>query len=180
MLDGQPMSWIQTYRGKQFFPLEPRPESLDIVDIAHSLSLQCRFNGHCREFYSVADHSLRVARILPPELALWGLLHDAGEAYLTDLPRPIKHSVTGYNELEDRMLEVIAHRFGLAWPMPESVLHADDVVLVTEARDLMAPAPASWGLTNEPLAETIVPLTAAKAEELFLAKFEELYEAPSA
>ncbi len=170
------MSWIQTYSGKQFFPLDPRPEDIDIRDIAHSLSLQCRFNGHCLEFYSVADHSLHVSRLLPRELTLWGLLHDAGEAYLTDLPRPIKHSVEGYNELEERMLEVIARRFDLPWPMPAEVLRADDVALVTEARDLMAPAPASWGMTVEPVPEAIVPLAPGDSEQMFLARFRELTE----
>ena len=60
-----PTGWIQTFTGKKFSPLEPRREDIDILDIAHSRSMQCRFNGHCRQFYSVAEHSVRVARILP-------------------------------------------------------------------------------------------------------------------
>jgi len=170
------MSWIQTYIGKQFWPLAPRPQDLDIRDIAHSLSLQCRFNGHCREFYSVADHSVRVAGHLPDDLALWGLLHDAAEAYLGDLTRPLKRQEEAqwFNDAEERLLQVIAATFGLAWPMPEAVRTADDVLLVTEARDLMVEPPADWRLAVEPLADRIEPLAPAAAEALFLERFEAL------
>jgi hypothetical protein len=168
------MSWIQTFTGKQFFPLKPRPSDIELRDIAHSLSLQCRFNGHCRVFYSVADHSIRVSRAVPAEHAIWGLLHDAAEAYLKDLPRPIKQNVQGYRELEEKMLYMIAQTYGLSWPMPEEVVKADDVLLATEARDLMEPPPAPWGLRSEPLAETIEPMTAREAEEAFLLRYAEL------
>jgi hypothetical protein len=170
------MSWIQTYVGKQFWPLAPRAEDLDIRDIAHSLSLQCRFNGHCRVFYSVAEHSVRVAAQLPDELALWGLLHDAAEAYLGDLTRPLRRQVEArwFNEAEDRLLKVIAATFGLTWPMPPSVRAADDVLLVTEARDLMVEPPTSWSIEAEPLPERIEPRAPAAAEALFLERYEAL------
>ncbi len=170
------MSWIQTYVGKQFWPLAPRSEDLDIRDIAHSLSLQCRFNGHCREFYSVAEHSVRVAAQLPEELALWGLLHDAAEAYLGDLTRPLKRQdeAQWFNEAEDRLLEVIAQTFGLSWPMPTRVRAADDMLLVTEARDLMVEPPADWQMDATPLADRIEPLPPDAAEALFLKRYEAL------
>lgn len=170
------MSWIQTYVGKQFWPLAPRAEDLDILDIAHSLSLQCRFNGHCRVFYSVAEHSVRVAGQLPDDLALWGLLHDAAEAYLGDLTRPLKRQVEArwFNDAEDQLLKVIAATYGLVWPMPPQVRAADDVLLVTEARDLMVAPPADWSLEAEPLAERIEPLAPSAAETLFLQRFETL------
>ncbi len=170
------MSWIQTYLGRQFWPLAPRGEDVDIRDIAHSLSLQCRFNGHCSEFYSVADHSVRVAEQLPHNLALWGLLHDAAEAYLGDLTRPLKRQEAArwFNEAEDRLLRVIAASFGLPWPMPAQVRQADDVLLVTEARDLMVTPPADWSIAAEPLPERIQPLAPAVAEERFLVRFENL------
>ena len=75
--------WIQTYLGIQFWPLDPRPEEVMLFDIAHSLSNMCRFTGHCREFYSVAQHSVIVSQNVPREDAAWGLLHDASEAYMT-------------------------------------------------------------------------------------------------
>ena len=172
------MSWIQTYTGRQFWPLAPHVQDLDIRDIAHSLSLQCRFNGHCRVFYSVAEHSVRVADQLPPELALWGLLHDAAEAYLGDLTRPLKSQAQAdwFNAAEDRLLELIATHYGLAWPMPRAVRGADDVLLVTEARDLMAPPPEPWRLDAEPLTEIIRPLSPAEAEALYLERFDALHQ----
>ena len=168
------MSWIQTYSARPFYPLNPRPDDVFVEDIAHSLSFQCRFNGHCRRFYSVAEHSVRVADILPTELRLWGLFHDAAEAYVSDLPRPVKAQLPDYQQAEDVILRVVAEKFGLSWPMPQRVREADDRLLVTEARDLMGPPPQSWGLSAQPLLDKIEPRSAAEAEALFLRRFEEL------
>lgn len=168
------MSWIQTYGGKQFFPLAPKPDDVDIVDIARSLSFLCRFNGHCRAFYSVADHSIRVSNIVSDEYALWGLLHDAAEAYVSDLPRPVKQAIPEFSVHEDKVLDVIMKRHGLQMPMPGPVREADDILLVTEARDLMAPPPADWGLAAKPLDERIRPLSPEQAFETFLARYEQL------
>jgi hypothetical protein len=168
------MDWIQTWTGKPFRPLDPAPGTIDIRDIAHSLSLLCRFNGHCHRFYSVAEHCVRISRIVPPEHALWGLLHDAAEAYVSDLPRPVKRQVPDFGRFEDQLLELIMAHFELPWPMPASVKHADDVLLATEMRDLMAPAPEPWGLDVTPLPEAIEPWAPALAESAFLARFEEL------
>jgi hypothetical protein len=165
------MSWIQTYTGRAFWPLAPKPEDFDIRDIAHSLSLQCRFNGHCREFYSVAEHSLNVSRILSPEHALWGLLHDAGEAYLVDMPRPLKQQMPQFKAAEDRILQQLALHFGLCWPIPEEVHRADLLLLATEKRDLMTPEPMSWELGIEPLSWVITPISAQEAEQKFLEQF---------
>lgn len=167
------MDWIQTFTGHIFHPLDPVEGEIDVQDIAHSLSMLCRFNGHCLRFYSVAEHSVRVSMILPDPLRLWGLLHDAGEAYLTDLPRPVKGHVRGFREMEDRILERVAALYDLAWPMPEPVKAADDTLLATEARDLMAPHPADWGLGTAPLDEHITdPLGPEAAERLFLQTFD--------
>lgn len=168
------MSWIQTYTGRQFYPLDARPKDVDVRDIAHSLALQSRFNGHCLRFYCVADHSVRVSQILPGEDALWGLLHDAAEAYIGDLPRPVKKGAPDFRAIEERLLVVVAEAFGLPWPMPQSVHRADDQLLATEARDLMRPHPASWELREEPLPGRIEPLEWAQAEAAFLALFKEL------
>ncbi|MDY0003541.1 MAG: phosphohydrolase [Polyangia bacterium] len=168
------MSWIQTFTGKQFYPLAARVEDIDVRDIAHSLSLQSRFNGHCLRFYSVAEHSVRVSRVVPASDALWGLLHDAAEAYIGDLPRPVKANAPEFRGIEDRLLLVVAEAFGLPWPMPEAVRLADDRLLSTEARDLMAPHPASWNLREEPLQERIEPIGWEAAEDAFLVRFEEL------
>jgi len=168
------MDWIQTFTGKQFFPLNPRGEDIDIRDIAHSLAMQCRFNGHCLKYYSVAEHSVRLSLMLPKELALWGLLHDAGEAYLCDLPRPLKHQMPSYFDFEDKLLSAVAQRFDLPYPIPQPVFDADNTMLATEARDLMADPPVPWNLPYEPLPEPIPPMRPAQAEQEFLYRFAQL------
>lgn len=166
--------WIQTYSGKAFWPLTPRATDLDIEDIAHSLSMQCRFNGHCRVFYSVAEHCVRVSHILPQESAFWGLMHDAGEAYLVDMPKPLKRMMPEFEAHENNLLQEIAAFYGLSWPIPDDVHTADVVLLMTEKRDLMSPEPQSWGIEVEPLAEVITPMTQEQAKAAFLARYEEL------
>lgn len=154
--------WIQTYTGAQFWPLDPRPSEVRTEDIAHALSMQCRFAGHCRVFYSVAEHSVRVSQLLrawghPPLAQLAGLLHDASEAYLVDVPRPLKPHLPGYSEIERRVMDAICERFGLPrWALATdarwgAVRHADAVLLATEARDLMAPQPVPWEGLPDPL-----------------------------
>lgn len=168
--------WMQTYSGYQFWPLDPMPEDVHILDIAHALSNQCRFAGHCRTFYSVAQHSVIVSQVVPLHDALWGLLHDAAEAYLVDLPRPLKrHSEMGrlYQAIEGRLVHVICERFGLPTDEPESVRLADDVVLMTEKRDLM-PGIYKWSEVAEPLSENILCLNPIEAEDQFILRAEKL------
>jgi 5'-deoxynucleotidase YfbR-like HD superfamily hydrolase len=173
-------TWIQTYRGRQFWPMDPQPEDIDILDVAHSLSMLCRFNGHCRAFYSVAEHCVRVSRACLPEHALWGLLHDIAEAYIGDIARPVKQQFQTIAETENRLLLAAAARFGLAWPIPHEVAEFDEVLLATEARDLMQPAAADWRLRARPLAERIHAMEPAQAERAFLERFAELESDSSA
>lgn len=172
------MSWIQTYTGKAFFPLEDHPGVIDIRDIAHALSMQCRFNGHCRAFYSVAQHSVHVSQVVPPEFALWGLLHDAAEAYLSDMPRPVKQQMPAFSELENKLLETILNQHGLEMHpdgMPPEVRLADERLLMTEARDLMEKPPMDWQIPAQPLDDLqIKPLQPADAEALFLRRYAEM------
>ena len=108
--------WFQTATGKQFWPLDPHPDEVCIEDIAHHLANQCRFAGACRAFYSVAQHSVLVSCAVPSEDQKWGLLHDAAEAYLQDLIRPIKAaSALGeeYRKIEDLVLRAVCEQFGL-------------------------------------------------------------------
>ncbi len=136
--------WIQTFTGIAFYPMDPRPEDIDIRDIAHALSMMCRFTGHIREFYSVATHSVLCSRIVPESDAMWGLLHDASEAYIADIARPVKPYLTNYKTVESKIMKAVAERFSLPWPMPESIHAADDVLVCTERRDLMGSGP-EWG-----------------------------------
>lgn len=168
--------WMQTHSGVQFFPLHPRAEDIRIEDIAHALAHQCRFGGHCNHFYSVAQHSVLVSRACDPLDAFWGLLHDATEAYLVDVPKPIKRSIemAGYRAIEERLERAIAERFGLPWPMPPSVKRADVVLLATERRDIMGPSPAPWKFDErvDPLDARILPWTPDYAKACFLRRFE--------
>lgn len=171
-------TWIQTFTGRQFWPLNPDPADVSIFDIAHALSMTCRYAGHTNRFFSVAQHSVMVSRIVPLADALWGLLHDAPEAYSTDIVRPIKRhiAVLGFAEIEARLEAAIAAAFGLTLPIPASVHEADMIALATERRDLMAPPPRPWISTEhvQPLPYPINPLNPHEAEQEFLKRFAEL------
>jgi uncharacterized protein len=168
-------AWIQTVTGKQFWPMDAQPEEVDIEDIAHALSLLCRFNGHCKQFYSVAEHSIHVSKVVSNENAAWGLLHDAAEAYLSDIPQPVKRELTLFNEFEDRLLEVIAERFGLPKKMPPEVKQVDMVMLATEKVALMGKEPKPWAGLPDPLDPSMIHAWGPKeAKQEFLKRFHEL------
>ena len=94
-------TWFLTTTGRQFWPASPDPEQIQIEDIAHALSNLCRFGGHTREFYSVAQHSVLVSQNVPDDLRLVGLMHDATEAYCGDMIRPLKNVLPEFKELEN-------------------------------------------------------------------------------
>lgn len=187
-----PPAFIETFTGARFQPLNPIVADIRIHDIAHALSNQCRFSGHTRQFYSVAEHSVRVSRFVEErmrfanispsrvrELALWGLLHDSAEAYLVDLPTPLKRQEqigAGYRAAEDGLMTAIVERFHLiATGEPLVVKYADDVLLATEVRDLMFGRPEHWGAVKElPLKDRIVPWSPSTAKEEFIRRFDEL------
>jgi hypothetical protein len=137
--------WIETFTGKQFWALDPRPDDICIEDIAHALSNICRFNGHCKHFYSVAQHSINVANRLKEkgydkDIQLYGLLHDASEAYLCDIPCPIKKYLSKYKKYETNLQNMIYEKFCCKIPdgkiLTEIVLPTDDEVLYEEAQSL--------------------------------------------
>ena len=172
--------WIQTFTGVAFYPLDARPEEINIRDIAHALSMQCRFTGHCRSFYSIAEHSVRVSMLCDPKDAMWGLLHDASEAYLCDLARPIKRlpELVPYRDAETRLQAAIAIKFGLPTSEPESVQLADKTMLAMEARDLMGPLLPGWDKWDRYLAGVPYRIgrtwTPGEAEEIFINRFNDL------
>lgn len=137
--DRNPMEAIRTASGILFWPFDPRPEDIYLEDIAHHLSHLCRFTGASRRFYSVAQHSWLVSVLCAPEDALYGLLHDASEAYLNDIARPVKRRIelAGYRDAEHRLQAVIYRRFGLSAHVPASVKKADELALHAELRDLI-------------------------------------------
>lgn len=172
--------WIETFTGRKFYPLDPRADEVDIRDIAHSLALQCRFAGHVREFYSVAQHSILVGLLVPKPDRLWGLFHDASEAYLVDLPRPIKHDALfgeRFRQAEYRLMLVISNAFNLPWPEPESVRLADWRACVNEGRLLMYGKTENWesapaNVEALPPELAIFPEEPVVAEQKFLRYFE--------
>lgn len=138
-------SWMQTFTGRKFFPLAAQVEDVDPTDIAHALSLICRYGGHVRRFYSVAEHCVLMSYAVPPADALWALLHDATEAYIGDMVRPLKQHMPEYRAVEDRLMTVIAARFGLATDvMPVSVKDADNRILLDERAALLSEPPEAW------------------------------------
>jgi uncharacterized protein len=165
--------WMQTATGRKFWPIDPRPEDVDIADIAHALSLMCRFGGHCTRFYSVAEHSLYVSAVASPD-SLWGLLHDASEAYISDIVRPAKRFIAGYREIEERILAAVRVRFGLSPVCPESVRRADMAVLAAESVQVMGSPPEPWDLPESPADIVVRFLSPADAEREFLEVFSAL------
>lgn len=163
------MKWILTHTGKHLDLLDPQPDQIDLADIAHGLSHECRFSGQCRTFYSVAQHSVLVSRIVPADIAFEALLHDATEAYLRDLPSPLKAMLPDYCSIEASLNEVIRRRFELPAYTHQDIRKADAVALVTEARDLMPEEDSAWDIVYGavPLAERILPLNPADAKALF-------------
>jgi 5'-deoxynucleotidase YfbR-like HD superfamily hydrolase len=168
--------FIQTFSGLKMRVDNPLPAMICTTDIAHALSQICRFTGHGKYFVSVAQHSVLVSRLVKPENAMWGLFHDATEAYLNDIARPIKYlpGMEGYRDLEKKLMNCIAERYHLPMPKPDEIREADDVALCTEARDL--------GLLNEdwshykliPLEQHIVEELPRQAEAAFLERYHEI------
>jgi hypothetical protein len=176
-LTEKPNVWIQTYTGKKFYPLNPKIEDISIEDAAHSLSMLCRFTGHSRVFYSVADHSIRVSYLCKPENQLYGLLHDLSEYILNDVSSPLKRSghFDDYRKIEKNLQTLICRKFGLAEEEPLEVKVADLTMLATEARDLLPGGPhPDFRLEYVPLPTVIIPLSPAEAERQFLARYREL------
>lgn len=122
-------------RNGSYFDLAALDASgVTIETIAHALALQCRFNGHCPLFYSVAEHSIHTSFLVPPEHALAALMHDAAEAIVGDLPSPLKRMLPDYRAIEERVHAALAARFGLPATVPAAVLAADHAMLIAEKR----------------------------------------------
>jgi len=175
--------FIETFTGRTFSPLAPVFADIRIEDIAHALANQGRFSGHTRHRYSVGEHSVRVSELLeawgePRPVQLWGLVHDGSEAYLVDLPTPLKRSsgIGGpYRYHERRNQRAVCRRFSLPLKEPARVREADAVLLATEVRDLMHGERPYWKkITAKPLPERIRPWGADVAEYEFLRRFKML------
>lgn len=125
-------NWIETFTGTKFYPLDAKETEIEITDIAHSLSNQCRYGGHTSGFYSVAQHSCLVADLVDSKYKLDALLHDATEAYLLDLPKPVKMCMPDYEKFEEELREIICRKFNIVYPIPKNVLDMDTVAACIE------------------------------------------------
>ena len=174
LFKGAKKGWMEVYSGKAIDPLNLKPEDIRITDIAHALSNICRYGGHCAHFYSVAEHSVRVADIVPIGIGLAALLHDAAEAYLGDVIRPLKHLFPDIMKTEAKVAQLIMNKYvGKLDPEQiKCIRDADNVVGATEARDLMASGGKEWGNLPLPLHNQIAAWASWVAEDIFLKRFE--------
>jgi hypothetical protein len=173
--------WMTLRSGARFYPLDPRPEDIDVGDIAHALAHKCRYNGHTRKHYSVAEHSLLLSRALerdgePREVVLWGLLHDATEAFIPDVVKPLKvlPEFAWFREIEARVMAAVCARFGLAFGEPAIVKAYDARIIMDEAPRLMAGPVLASDSGLRPLGCRIRCLEPYRARQSFLARFHDL------
>lgn len=169
--------WIQTFTGKKFYPLDPTTSAICIEDIAHALSLTNRFGGHSREAYNVADHSIRVMRLVPDYLKLAALLHDAAEAYLCDLPSPVKRhkDMAAYRHAEEMLMLHIGIKFGVPPRLWAEVKAADIEMFSIEAWSLFPPERVKeWAYALPDTGERITPKSATESEVEFLMLYDKL------
>lgn len=147
-------TWLQTSSGGRFYPLDPRETEVELVDIAHGLANQCRFSGQTSLFWSVAQHSLVMSTLAEArydrEMARIALMHDAAEAYIGDMIRPLKVVMPEFCRIEARVWRAIARRFGLPGRLPPEIKQLDNIVLATEKAALM-PRSEAWPGIPEPL-----------------------------
>lgn len=174
--------FVETRTGKRVSVQDPKPDQFDIKDIAYALSNTCRFNGHCAGFYSVAEHSVAVALRLPVDLRLAGLLHDATEAYLGDIPSPIKQFLNDYRVIERRFEEAIIRTFDLELTANDwqQVKTADIDALFTEAHFLIPSQGKDWTFFQGPVKHSVrydlapMCLPPQEAFKLFMGLFHKL------
>lgn len=167
--------WIETFLGKRFYFLNPTIEQVHIRDIAHALAYTCRYTGHCSKFYSVAEHSIYVSYLANDPLA--GLLHDASEAYITDIASPVKQHLGGYIDMENNIMRVVAKKFGFDFPLSEDIKDCDNTQLKTEAKYLLKSKGNGWAHEYPTKRKHgIAPqcMSPEYAEKAFLDRFEEV------
>lgn len=169
--------WIETYTGVEFHFLNPTKDMINIVDIAHALALQCRYNGHCKAFYSVAEHCVLMSDWFQDNGAdaltcFTALMHDAAEAYIGDLPRPVKQKVPEFKMIEAKIDQMVAETFGTIYPFPKAVKDADSRILKDERFAVMRESKNVWG-TDELESMGIVPKMwdPQTAEEMFIDRY---------
>ena len=169
--------WMQLFSGTAFYPADPRTTDIDATDIAHALSLLCRYGGHVSRFYSVAEHSVLMSEWVEPLYALEALLHDATEAYVVDVPRPLKRQLPEYQRIEAAVWQCIAYAYNLPLELSAQTKEADERILLTERNALMPNTRYSWEQDGrlEPLPVAVMGWPPIEAERRFAARLAELW-----
>lgn len=169
---------IVTKSGKPFDFVDIDVKNVDIEEIAHALSNICRFTGHTKQFYSVAQHSVLVSENVPKEDALAGLLHDASEAYLGDMASPLKQLIPEYLRFEKEVQEILLEKFCLHTVLPASVKEADMRALMTEQRDLFDPEGQIHHMFSyiraKPFSKLVIPMSPTDAKKAFMRRYENI------
>lgn len=185
MTVGWEKDWMMCHSGRRVYPFDVRSEDVDILDIAHSLGMQCRYNGHVDRFYSVAEHCVHIADALmrdtgSPIIALRGLLHDAGEAYTGDFIRPVKNSLKEVGKplklAEDKNSKTIYEHFGLddTWTDDEAFVKAYDCRIVADEKAALFGDNKPWDWDYEPLGVQIEGWLPGRAKAEYLGRFYDL------
>lgn len=170
--------WLETYTGLQFRFNEPTADMISIDDIAHALSLLCRYNGHVKRFYSVAEHCTLMAywmrdRGFPKDQVFTALMHDCAEAYIGDMARPVKVTMPRFKELEGRIEQAAAEKFPMmVYPFPKIIKELDSRILNDERTQVMNPSDNVWGTDDlEPLGVTCRFWSPEEAKNRFLGMY---------
>lgn len=173
--------YIETYSGKKFYPLNPFNSEIDIIDIAHALSLLCRYNGHTKVFYSVAEHSILLSeyteKILKrnPRDVQFALLHDAGEAYTSDIPTPLKKELPEFKNMESVIDAAVLYHFNLPSAKPNWLKDIDTRIIRDERMTFMSRSNNIWFVDElKPLDIKFKFMTPEIAEFIFLEEFSRL------
>lgn len=175
-------TWLSTFSGTRVSVMNPKPEQIDIKDISVAIAKQCRFNGHCSRFYSVAEHCARGAslayQLYGKEVAKEFLLHDATEAYMGDLIRPVKRMIPKFEAMEQKFWEAISTKFNLPYIHSKEVHYLDNVMVVWEKQWLLPnsePWPNLPDISSFNLPE-LVPVSWERAQEIYENMFYLLFE----
>lgn len=166
---------IMLQSGAWFDILDPGSSAFTIEDIAHGLANTCRYAGQCRDFYSVAEHSLHVSNVCE-EGKLEALLHDAAEAFIGDITRPLKQLLPEYKRIEKTVERAVIDRFGLMTPAPAAIKDADLRVLAAEQAQIMAPSTSEWARSSGiyPAPIRVEFMSPKVAKRTFLRRYTEL------
>ncbi len=166
--------WMRTRSRGRFYPMDPRPEEMNILDLASGVARECRYGGQIEGWLDVAQHSIHVASILPDHLKLQGLMHDTPEGLIHDMTRPNKMTLPDYRALEDRVWRAVSTRFGLPYGLDPMVKQADDAVLMAERNFLFPEDKDIWSVRAEPADIRIQDWDYRESERRFLEMFHDL------